>query len=56
MQRKNSNIIKPSHSAGFDDIKVSPQAKQYVHITSLLLIFGSYLYLRLKKAGKDSAK
>ena len=31
-------------------INVSPQAKRYIHIASLLLIFGSYLYLRLRKA------
>jgi hypothetical protein len=37
-------------SQGFTDITVSPQAKRYIHIASLLLIFGSYLYLRLKKA------
>jgi DMSO/TMAO reductase YedYZ heme-binding membrane subunit len=37
-------------SQGFADITVSPQAKRYIHIASLLLIFGSYLYLRLKKA------
>ncbi|MDR1653224.1 MAG: hypothetical protein LBS01_06180 [Prevotellaceae bacterium] len=38
-------------SAGFADIKVGSQAKRYIHIASLLLIFGSYMYLRLKKAG-----
>jgi DMSO/TMAO reductase YedYZ heme-binding membrane subunit len=38
-------------SPGFADITVSPQAKRYIHIASLLLIFGSYLYLRLRKAG-----
>ncbi|MDR2027393.1 MAG: hypothetical protein LBQ01_07535, partial [Prevotellaceae bacterium] len=36
-------------SPGFADINVSPQTKQYIHIASLLLIFGSYLYLRLRK-------
>jgi DMSO/TMAO reductase YedYZ heme-binding membrane subunit len=44
------------HSTGFDDIKVSPQAKQYIHIASLLLIFGSYLYFRLRKAKQESGK
>ncbi|MDR1631482.1 MAG: ferric reductase-like transmembrane domain-containing protein, partial [Dysgonamonadaceae bacterium] len=38
-------------SAGFADIKVGSKAKRYIHIASLLLVFGSYLYLRLKKAG-----
>jgi DMSO/TMAO reductase YedYZ heme-binding membrane subunit len=37
-------------SPGFADITVSPQTKRYIHIASLLLIFGSYLYLRLRKA------
>jgi hypothetical protein len=37
-------------SAGFADIKVGSKTKRYMHIASLLLIFGSYLYLRLKKA------
>lgn len=37
-------------SFGFADINVSRQSKQYIHITFLLLIFGSYLYLRLRKA------
>ncbi|MDR0714758.1 MAG: ferric reductase-like transmembrane domain-containing protein [Bacteroidales bacterium] len=35
---------------------VSPQAKRYIHIVSLILIFGSYLYLRLRKAKRDAAK
>jgi DMSO/TMAO reductase YedYZ heme-binding membrane subunit len=35
---------------GFADINVDSQTKRYVHIASLLLIFGSYLYLRLRKA------
>ncbi|MDR1172398.1 MAG: ferric reductase-like transmembrane domain-containing protein [Bacteroidales bacterium] len=43
-------------SVGFADIKTSPQARQYIHIISLVLIFGSYLYLRLRKAGTDGAK
>jgi DMSO/TMAO reductase YedYZ heme-binding membrane subunit len=43
-------------SMGFSDIKVGQQARQYIHIASLLLIFGSYLYLRLKKAGLKKQK
>ncbi|MDR0412208.1 MAG: hypothetical protein LBH61_00185 [Dysgonamonadaceae bacterium] len=42
-----------SQSAG---INVSAQTKRYVHIASLLLVFGSYLYLRLRKAKQDTAK
>ncbi|MDR1602869.1 MAG: ferric reductase-like transmembrane domain-containing protein, partial [Tannerella sp.] len=41
-------------SPGFADIHVTPQTRQYLHITSLLLIFGSYLYLRLRKAKRDA--
>ncbi|MDR1408084.1 MAG: ferric reductase-like transmembrane domain-containing protein [Tannerella sp.] len=41
-------------SPGFSDIKVTPRARQYTHVASLLLIFGSYLYLRLRKAKKDA--
>jgi DMSO/TMAO reductase YedYZ heme-binding membrane subunit len=43
-------------SQGFADITVSPQTKRYIHIASLLLIFGSYLYLRLRKAKQKAAK
>ena len=41
-------------SQGFADIKVGSQTKRYIHIASLLLIFGSYLYLRLGKAKRDA--
>ena len=37
-------------SQGFTDITVSAQVKRYIHIASLLLIFGSYLYLKVRKA------
>jgi DMSO/TMAO reductase YedYZ heme-binding membrane subunit len=43
-------------SSSFADINVGAQAKRYVHITSLVLIFGSYLYLRTRKAKQDAAK
>lgn len=43
-------------SKGFSDMEVSAKTKRYIHIASLLLIFGSYLYLRLRKARKDAAK
>lgn len=45
-----------ARSIGFADINVSREAKRYIHIVSLILIFGSYLYLRLRKAKKDAAK
>lgn len=37
---------------GFSDINVSNQTKQYIHLFSLILIYGSYLYLRVRKAKK----
>ena len=43
-------------SKGFSDIKVSSETKRYIHIVSLILIFGSYLCLRLRKAKKDAEK
>jgi hypothetical protein len=36
-------------SISLADVKVSAQTKRYIHIASLFLIFGSYLYLRLRK-------
>ena len=41
---------------GISDIEVSRKTKQSIHIISLFLIYGSYLYLRLRKARKDAAK
>ncbi|WP_313381663.1 ferric reductase-like transmembrane domain-containing protein [Proteiniphilum saccharofermentans] len=32
------------------------EARGYIHIVSLILIFGSYLYLRLRKAKRDAKK
>ena len=40
-------------SKGISDIVVSRQTTQNIHIASLFLIYGSYLYLRLRKAKKD---
>jgi DMSO/TMAO reductase YedYZ heme-binding membrane subunit len=37
-------------------VSVSPQVKRYVHIASLILIFGSYLYLRLRKAKRNALR
>ncbi len=45
-----------ARSIGFTDINVSREVKRYIHIASLILIFGSYLYLRLRKAKKDAAR
>ncbi len=41
---------------GFADIKVSAQTKRYISIASLILIYGSYLILRIRKAKKDAAR
>lgn len=41
---------------GFADFKVGSQTKQYINIISLILIYGSYLYLRVRKARKDAKK
>lgn len=41
---------------GFADIKVSAKTKGYVHLISLFLIYGSYLFFRLRKAKKDAEK
>jgi len=35
---------------GISDIKVSRQTRQCIHIASLILIYGSYLFFRLRKA------
>jgi len=49
-------IVKPENkrmpSKGFADIQVSTRTKQYIHLFSLILIYGSYLYFRLRKARK----
>ncbi|MDR0698870.1 MAG: ferric reductase-like transmembrane domain-containing protein [Tannerella sp.] len=42
-------------SKGFADINVGMQTRRYVHIAALFLIFGSYLYLRLRKAKRNAA-
>lgn len=39
-------------SIGFEDLKVNSTIKRYLHIVSLFLIFGSYLFLRIRKARK----
>lgn len=43
-------------SKGFADYKISTQTKGYIHIISLILIYGSYLYLRLRKAKRSREK
>lgn len=41
---------------GFADIQVSAKIKQIINVGSLLLIYGSYLWLRLRKARRIKAK
>lgn len=41
---------------GFADFKVNAGAKRYIHLISLILIYGSYLYLRLRKAKRDAQR
>ena len=43
-------------SKGISDINVSRQARQHIHISSLLLIYGSYLFFRLRKAKKTKQR
>lgn len=38
------------------DFNASASAKRYIHLLSLFLIYGSYLFLRLRKAKRDAAK
>lgn len=47
--------VSKKHAKGFKDIQVPQRTRQYIHIVSLMLIYGSYLYLRLRKA-KESKK
>lgn len=47
---------KPNQIRSFTDIKIERKYKQYIHIASLLLIYGSYLYLRLRKANRKKRK
>jgi DMSO/TMAO reductase YedYZ heme-binding membrane subunit len=41
---------------GFADFTVPRTAKQHIHLISLVLVYGSYLCLRLRKAKKDNRK
>ncbi len=55
---QNAQAAKPATSGrapafGLADIKVSAEAKRYINIISLFLIYGSYLILRLRKAKND---
>lgn len=43
-------------SKGISDIQISSTAKQWISVCSLLLVYGSYLILRVRKARKKSQK
>jgi len=43
-------------SVGIADIKVSPNTRQCISIASLILIYGSYLFLRVRKARNKANK
>lgn len=47
---------KRAPSKGFADIHVSSSTKQYIHLFSIILIYTSYLLLRLRKARKGKEK
>ena len=59
--KQGEQTVKPAASGrtptkSLADIKVSAQTKRYIHLFSLILIYGSYLFLRLRKAKKDAVK
>ncbi|MDR0412706.1 MAG: ferric reductase-like transmembrane domain-containing protein [Dysgonamonadaceae bacterium] len=45
----------PPAVTGFADLRVAPQTRRYIHIASLCVIFGSYLYLRVRKEQRRRA-
>ena len=45
-----------AQAKGFANIEVSAQAKRWIHIISLVSIYGSYLFLRVRKARKKAKK
>jgi Predicted membrane protein len=49
-ERPTAQQARRAPSKGISDINVSRQARSYIHISSLLLVYGSYLFFRLRKA------
>ena len=43
-------------SKGIPDIQVSRETRQYIHLFSLVLIYGSYLFLRVRKARRKKLR
>lgn len=44
------------HSGGLGEIEIDTNIKRYIHISSVVLIFGSYLILRVRKASRSHCK
>lgn len=45
-----------AQAKGFADIQVGAATKRWINIASLVLIYGSYLFLRVRKARKNAQK
>lgn len=45
-----------NQTKGLSDLAVGNEAKRWIHLVSLLLIYGSYLFLRLRKARNNKRK
>jgi len=43
-------------SKGISDIEISRDVRQYISISVLILIYGSYLFLRVRKARKNASR
>lgn len=44
------------HYGGLGEIEIDTNIKRYIHISSVVLIFGSYLILRVRKASRSHRK
>ncbi len=47
--REQATAPHPGASGGFADMEVPRELRQYIHIASILLIYGSYLWLKMRK-------
>jgi len=52
-QRPAIEVSVQTTSKGFADFEMSPKNRQYVHLTTLVLIYGSYVFLRVRKANRN---
>ena len=55
---QNAQVDRPQRrqAKGFSDIDVPRKTRQQIHLISLVLIYGSYLYLRVRKHNKQKQK